>query len=161
MVQHIMVSVNTRVNSTPLWSHAATVLLQKDCLCCRYTAADLDSRESLSPQDQQLVNGLAQAEQQGLLDVYLVMIRHTQHPSVANKKCPNDANEMDRMLGYKQFVTNIACWRTLNGKDPCLEGTMDLCHDIILQATPAHYAQPTGTAAAMSVVQSTLPALLL
>lgn len=91
--------------------------------------ADLESRESLSLQDQQLLKGLEHAEKQGLLDVYLVKIRP--------------------MTVSPYGTASIDAWRTLTGKDPCLEGTMDLRHlDIILQATPAHYAQSAGTFAA-------------
>lgn len=98
-----------------------------DVLLYRLTAADLRSTERLSPQHQALARVLQDAEQQSILQAYLVMITYKQD-------CTELLQEGKEYPEYNSAMTDITDWRSLSGQDPGFHGTMDCDgYDKILQ----------------------------
>ena len=85
---------------------------------CRYTKKHLKSIQKLGKDDQEVANLLKEAQQQGLLDVYLVMVTHHEWLSVP----PNRLGypKVDRESDAEVERTNITCdhWRGLDGSKP-------------------------------------------
>lgn len=99
----------------------------RDILLHRLTAADLRSTEKLSSQHQALARVLQDAEQQSILQAYLVMITYKQD-------CTELLQEGDEYPEYNSAITYITDWRSLSGQDPGLEYAMDCDgYDKILQ----------------------------
>lgn len=84
----------------------------------RYTADDLASTTNLSHQDYQLASFLADAETQGLLDVYLVTIMHKLHTS----EILQEENMLhDLRVKYSDAVPSMSSWHTVMGNVPQLD----------------------------------------
>ena len=90
-----------------------------DSACAsRYTADDLANNRNLSDQDHQLASFLADAENRGLLDVYLVTIKHKRHTS----EILQEENMLhDLRLEYNNAVTRISSCLTVMGNVPQLD----------------------------------------
>ena len=100
---------------------------------CRYKKKHLDSAQKLNKEDREVVNLLEKAQQQGLIDVYLVMVTHHEWLSVPSNHIDRDSDEVEQ--------SEITCehWRRLDGSKPDWEPqkhTLELSHqDVIVQAS--------------------------
>lgn len=94
----------------------------------RWTLSDLQKMHKLDFQHQALALTLHDAQQQGILQAFLVMIRD-------KPDCTKLQQAAGECPGYNPAMTRITDWRDLSGQDPGFYSmTMD-CNekDIILQ----------------------------
>ncbi|DBB06172.1 TPA: hypothetical protein ACH3X3_009724 [Trebouxia sp. C0006] len=99
----------------------------------QYEAKHIDNIKQLREEHQQMASLLAEAEQQGLIDVFLVMVTSTgfsaPHRQLGRSKA-------DGFYGISEHQkTTVAHWRRLDGSETALEEeTLDLeSGDCILQ----------------------------
>ena len=98
---------------------------------CRYHKHAVDDVRQLSKEDQQMASFLREAEEQGLLEVYLAQIDLEYDSSAADSWCTRNYT-----LGIKDRHTQINSWRRLNGSDPGWKHTLIMQADMQWEVRP-------------------------